>query len=422
MSAGIIARGGVLGGLLALATAGLSAQQQVNVTVSAVPNPVAPGGCTRIVADVRDELNRQLTLENGVALQWGSYEYASSNALDFEWKNTASGEFELCAKPTAAAVNTQVTATIKGMPYNGSTVVAVAGPPGAGAGAAPGAVPTAPATVPTQPYTAPPQTYSSPAPAYPPGTSPATPTTAATPPASPPTQAYAPPPPAVAPQPPVPQAAAAPAAPAAPPQVAATPVKNPGGFLKKIGSHLKQRAAEVKAETGASLTLAATQVVDTAFQTGSKLVSSTAAEATNTARMSIGGVGQKLMLAPQRGGAEADNLAVAIASGRAVLLEMRFAPNTAVLEPAARELVRRLAVELRQAMAATPTVQFVIEGHVDSDANGQVLSEHRAGAVKAALIGNGVDGRRLIALGYGATRGLQQGGPPVARVEVARAQ
>ena len=46
---------------------------------------------------------------------------------------------------------------------------------------------------------------------------------------------------------------------------------------------------------------------------------------------------------------------------------------------------------LKQAMATTPTVQFVIEGHVDSVPNGQVLSEHRAGAVKAALIGNGVD-------------------------------
>jgi outer membrane protein OmpA-like peptidoglycan-associated protein len=342
------------------------AQQQVNVSVAAVPNPVPPGSCARIVTDVRDELNRQLTLENGTPLQWSSYDYASTNGLDFEWKNTPTGEPELCAKPGAAAANTQVTATIKGMPYNGGTLVTVA----------------------VQPYASPPQTY--------------------TPPQTPvPSQ------PVVAAQPPV-------AAPAPPQQVAEQPVKSGGGFLKKIGGHLKQRAAEVKAETAQSLTLAATQVVDTAFQSGSKLVSSTAAEASNTARMSIGGVGQKLMLVPQRGGAGADNLAVAIASGRVVLLEMRFAPNSDVLEPSARELVRRVAVELRQAMASTPTAQFVIEAHVDSVPNGQVLSEHRAAAVKSALFNSGVDMRRLIALGYGFSRPPQPGGLAVARVEIAR--
>jgi outer membrane protein OmpA-like peptidoglycan-associated protein len=200
------------------------------------------------------------------------------------------------------------------------------------------------------------------------------------------------------------------------------PVKSGGGFFKKLGGHLKQRAAEVKAQTTENLTLAATQVVDTAFQTGTRLVASTTAEVTNTARMGIGGVGQKLMLAPQRGGAEADNLSLALASGRAVLLEMRFSPNTDVLEPSARQLVVRLADELKKLVAATPTVQFVIEGHVDSVPNGQVLSEHRAGAVKASLISNGVDGRALIALGYGTSRPMQAGGPPVARVEVARVQ
>lgn len=178
----------------------------------------------------------------------------------------------------------------------------------------------------------------------------------------------------------------------------------------------------MKAETSQNLTAAATGVVDTAFQAGSKLVSSTTAEVTNTARMGIGGVGRKLMLAPQRGGANADNLALAIGSGRAVLLELRFAPNTDVLEPAARELVVRVADELKKAITASPTTSFVIEAHVDSVPNGQVLSEHRAAAVKVALIRNGVEAGRLMALGYGASRPLQPGGPPIARVEIARAQ
>jgi outer membrane protein OmpA-like peptidoglycan-associated protein len=199
-------------------------------------------------------------------------------------------------------------------------------------------------------------------------------------------------------------------------------VKSGGGFFKKLGSHIKQKASEAKTETTQSLTAAATQVVDTTFQTGSRLVASTTAEVTNTARMGIGGVGRKLMLAPQRGGANADNLTLAIASGRAVLLELRFAPGTDVLEPSARELVRRLAVELRTAMVTTPTARYVIEGHVDSVPNAQVLSEYRAAAVKAALLNGGVNGERLIALGYGTSRPLQPGGPPTARIEIAQTQ
>jgi outer membrane protein OmpA-like peptidoglycan-associated protein len=194
-------------------------------------------------------------------------------------------------------------------------------------------------------------------------------------------------------------------------------VKTGGGFFKKIGSHLKQRAAEVKEQTALNLTAAATQVVDTTFQTGTRLVASTTAEVTNTARMGIGGVGQKLMLAPQRGGGNADNLALAIASGRAVLLEMRFTPGTDVLEPSARELAVRLGAELRNAMATMPTVRFEIQAHLDAVPNAQVLSENRAAAVKAVL-SNQVDAKRLTALGYGTSQPLN--GVPTARVEIVR--
>ena len=94
-------------GLIAsLGVSALGAQQQVKVTVAAIPNPISAGSCTRIWADVRDEQNRQLTLENGVPLQWGSYDYTMSNGTDFEWRSTGSQEFELCAKPGVGAVST----------------------------------------------------------------------------------------------------------------------------------------------------------------------------------------------------------------------------------------------------------------------------------------------------------------------------
>ncbi len=422
--------GAVAGVMVSLAASALGAQQQVKVSVSAVPNPIAAGSCTRIWADVRDELNRALTLENGIPLQWGSYDYSASNGSDFEWRSTASGESELCAKPGVGAVTTQITATVKGTPYSGATVLTVgtpvAGPPQVATATTPATSPgqappaqaavPAQATVPAQPYVPPAPTYAPPAPANGPPAQPA----------APPAQGYSPQPATNAPQPaqataPAQPPAAAPVAAPAPVAEAQPAVKSGGGFFKKIGSHLKQRAAEVKEQTALNLTAAATQVVDTTFQTGTRLVASTTAEVTNTARMGIGGVGQKLMLAPQRGGASADNLALAIASGRAVLLEMRFTPGTDVLEPSARELVRRLAVELRTAMVNKPAAKYVIEGHVDSVPNAQVLSEYRAAAVKVALSSNGVDANRLIALGYGTSRPLQPGGP-TARIEIAQTQ
>src|SRR3954468_8453482 len=85
-------------GLIGSLAVSMAGAQSVKVTVAAIPNPVSAGSCARISADVRDSLNRQLTFDNGTALQWSSYDYSSSNGTDFEWRSVASGEFELCAK------------------------------------------------------------------------------------------------------------------------------------------------------------------------------------------------------------------------------------------------------------------------------------------------------------------------------------
>ena len=164
-----VSLGAVAGVLVSLGASLAGAQQQVKVTVVTIPETISPGACARIWADVKDEQNRQLTFENGQPLQWGSYDYSTTNGTDFEWKSSASGEFELCAKPGVGAVSTEVTATIKGMPYSGTTRLAVASqgatPPSNSGGAAPGvasasppASPPAaapPAAVPAQPYVPP---------------------------------------------------------------------------------------------------------------------------------------------------------------------------------------------------------------------------------------------------------------------------
>jgi outer membrane protein OmpA-like peptidoglycan-associated protein len=227
--------------------------------------------------------------------------------------------------------------------------------------------------------------------------------------------------------------AAAGGAPALTPAVATAPVqvtiaekKGGGGFFKKLGQHLKDKATEVTSQTAENLTNSATQMVDVTAQTGSNLVSGAAAQATSVAQSKVGSVGNALMPSALKGGANADNLSAAVASGYAELRLMRFIGNTDVLDATGRDLVQRLATVLK-----TTPGNYVIEAHVDllpSPADpgaSQVLSEHRAAAVKAALIAAGVEAPRLTALGYGTSEpkpeASPEGGPPSsARIVIAK--
>jgi outer membrane protein OmpA-like peptidoglycan-associated protein len=191
-------------------------------------------------------------------------------------------------------------------------------------------------------------------------------------------------------------------------------VKGLGGLFKKIGAHAKRKASEVASQTAQNIAAGASNVVDTSIETGAGVVSGAALEATNTARSTIGGVGRSLTPVALRGGESSDNLATVMAGGGAELRMLRFTGNTDVLEPASRDLIKRLAAALNATQG-----RFVIEAHVDplpSPAASQLLSEHRAAAVKQGLIRNGVEAARLTALGYGASEPKPEvppeGGPP----------
>ncbi|TNF26745.1 MAG: OmpA family protein [Deltaproteobacteria bacterium] len=60
-----------------------------------------------------------------------------------------------------------------------------------------------------------------------------------------------------------------------------------------------------------------------------------------------------------------------------------------------------------KALEAYPTLRLEVSGHTDDqgdDADNQKLSEDRANAVRNYLIDKGIDGGRLVAIGYGETR------------------
>jgi outer membrane protein OmpA-like peptidoglycan-associated protein len=90
---------------------------------------------------------------------------------------------------------------------------------------------------------------------------------------------------------------------------------------------------------------------------------------------------------------------------------INFATNSAALGPDARAVI----AEIAAAAARCQSVRIEIAGHTDmrgaAFAN-QKLSEARASAVRAALIGDGVRAEALVARGYGETRPLTPGMSP----------
>lgn len=83
---------------------------------------------------------------------------------------------------------------------------------------------------------------------------------------------------------------------------------------------------------------------------------------------------------------------------------VQFETNKAVLLPQSEELLK----EVAEALKEYPAIEQVeVEGHTDSQGNDKSnlkLSEARAKAVRDFLIGQGIDGGRLVPKGYGETK------------------
>src|SRR5690349_16986353 len=91
-------RGVVAAGVLVLAGSALSAQQQVQVIVTAVPNPVPAGSCAGILVEVHDTTGQRIANVDGIQLYPNSYDFTVPNVADFGWRNNDPASGYLCTR------------------------------------------------------------------------------------------------------------------------------------------------------------------------------------------------------------------------------------------------------------------------------------------------------------------------------------
>lgn len=108
-------------------------------------------------------------------------------------------------------------------------------------------------------------------------------------------------------------------------------------------------------------------------------------------------------------------------TGRARLNGILFDSDAATIRAESKAVLDEVAALL----ATEPSWKLLIEGHTDSqsdDAHNQRLSEARAGAVRAELVGRGVDAARLRAVGYGESRPVGDNATDVGRARNRRVE
>ena len=89
------------------------------------------------------------------------------------------------------------------------------------------------------------------------------------------------------------------------------------------------------------------------------------------------------------------------------------------------EKARQILDRVTEVLILNPDLQIEIQAHTDSKGTteiNQALSDERAGSVKNYLIANGIDGARLVAIGYGETRPKVQNDTVVGRAQNRRVE
>jgi outer membrane protein OmpA-like peptidoglycan-associated protein len=179
-----------------------------------------------------------------------------------------------------------------------------------------------------------------------------------------------------------------------------TPCTTQAQLWDRIKSNAAESLEEHKARADSSLEEAAVRAVDSSLEkTGRGLDSgiTSVGRVVDTTLNRIEGTAYGMF---QGDGKKAETFAHALASGSLVLREIQFETNSLELTPEGQQVLEQLA----EAVRATPGT-FLIEGYTDTPGDSaatQALSENRAAAVKASLIGAGIPASRLFAKGRGA--------------------
>lgn len=186
---------------------------------------------------------------------------------------------------------------------------------------------------------------------------------------------------------------------------------------KTVAEHATQKAVEHRAQAETTVVKAADKATDSTLTKSSRGLT---AAVTKTGAVVDTGLNrsQRAIEGLWNPGAEHDQLRSDLATGRAVLRGVVFAPSSAELLSSSDETLQRLA-----SILAATTGAFLVEGHVDSStgaALSQSLSEARAASVRARLVSLGIADSRLFAVGFGSARPLDSDAAHSARIEIAK--
>lgn len=194
-----------------------------------------------------------------------------------------------------------------------------------------------------------------------------------------------------------------------------TPQAARAQILGRIKEQASSKLKEKKKAADERILSATGEVVDSVAEKSARGIDSAVTKSSNVLTTVVDRTEQSVAGAFK--GVAGDNaLAKQLAAGHVVLTDLQFADDGSVM-PASSGTIRALARLMNDGTDA-----WMVEGHVAAGAGDQVLSDHRAKTIKAALVAEGVDAGRVWARGFGSGRAPADADTPADRIEIVRMQ